>query len=226
LAEERIRDSMKVEINQELVDKIDDILKHGLRKGKGNPIPGQLCVEAAICLALGEPHSDEPSCVGEKVREPKIALNDCDWSSNEARAIGMRDIAIAQLGSDTLNQDEFERKLVENQNKILLPYLVNKHLEKITDEKEVKQILDWAEEFGYTKEFRSKLKDYNKYNYYYYYYNYYYYYDYNYYCHNYYCHNDYYNYYDYFGDEFLLLIAQTILTTLKEMNSPGCKWLK
>src|SRR6185312_2282467 len=46
-------------------------------------------------------------CVGAAVRSYKIALNDCHWSSNFARARGMRKLAIAQLGSDTINQAKF-----------------------------------------------------------------------------------------------------------------------
>ena len=58
-----------------------------------------MCVEAAVCYAYDLPHSDKPPCVGNAVREFKIRLNDCNWSSSKARARGMRRIAIAQLGS-------------------------------------------------------------------------------------------------------------------------------
>jgi hypothetical protein len=47
-----------------------------------------MCVEAAVCYALGLPHSDNPPCVGYAVRQYKIRLNDSNWSSNEARAKG------------------------------------------------------------------------------------------------------------------------------------------
>jgi hypothetical protein len=70
-----------------------------------------MCVEAAVCYALGLPHSDNPPCVGEAVRSFKIALNDSDWSSPKARAIGMRRIAIAQLGSNEIDQSVFVKEL-------------------------------------------------------------------------------------------------------------------
>jgi len=79
----------------------------GLCQGKGQPVPGEMCVEAAVCFAMGLPHGDEPPCVGEAVRSYKVALNDCYWSSNAARAKGMRKLAIAQLGSNEISQEKF-----------------------------------------------------------------------------------------------------------------------
>lgn len=72
----------------------------GLTSGVGQPIPGQMCVEAAVCFAFGEGHDDEPLCVNREVRNWKISLNDAaGWSGKKARAKGLRRIAIAQLGS-------------------------------------------------------------------------------------------------------------------------------
>ena len=93
--------------------KVIDVVSCGLPKGKGVAVPGQMCIEAAVCYALGEPHSDNPSCVGEAVRAVKIALNDSDWSSNEARGKGMIRIAVAQLGSDQIDQKKFATTLAE-----------------------------------------------------------------------------------------------------------------
>lgn len=45
------------------------------------------------------------------VRVFKIALNDCDWSSNKSRGEGLRKLAIAQLGSDTIDQNEFVKRV-------------------------------------------------------------------------------------------------------------------
>lgn len=41
-------------INKELVEKIHKILDYGLHRGVGKPEPGEMCVEAAICYALGD----------------------------------------------------------------------------------------------------------------------------------------------------------------------------
>jgi len=88
--------------------RILELLSYGLVKGKGIPIPGNMCVEAAVCLALGLPHGDNPPCVGSEVRKFKIELNDNDWTTTIARARGMRELAIAQLGSDKLDQRAFK----------------------------------------------------------------------------------------------------------------------
>jgi len=87
-------------ITEPLVRHLLETVDAGLVHGLGKPIPGQMCVEAAISFALGEPHGDGPSCVEPAVRAGKIRLNDArGWSSNQARAKGLRSVAIAQLGS-------------------------------------------------------------------------------------------------------------------------------
>lgn len=90
------------------------VVDAGLVRGLGNNKPGQMCVEAAVCFAYGLPHSDNPPCVGASVRDFKIRLNDSAWSSDTARATGMRKLAIAQLGSNEVDQKEF-RKIVDEQ---------------------------------------------------------------------------------------------------------------
>ena len=88
------------EMNEEIARKVIDAVTPGLSEGLGKPIPGHMCVEAAVCYALGLPHSDDPGCVESSVRSLKIALNDISqWSSNHARAKGMLRLAVAQLGS-------------------------------------------------------------------------------------------------------------------------------
>jgi hypothetical protein len=89
-------------IDQALVEKLNSVIGAGLVSGLGSPEPGKVCIEAAICLAFGEKHSDEPICVGGPDRSLSIALNDKNWSSPMARAIGMRRLGIAQLGSAAL----------------------------------------------------------------------------------------------------------------------------
>jgi hypothetical protein len=85
-----------------------EVVDKGLVRGLGRPTPGEMCVEAAVCFALGLPHNDNPPCVGREVRWCKIALNDKPWSSPNARAKGMRAVAIAQLGSNTIDQQAFK----------------------------------------------------------------------------------------------------------------------
>jgi len=107
----------------EIIPKIDKILARGLSKGIGEA-GKQVCVEAAICEALNLPHGDNPGCVSKAVRRYKIELNDCKWSSPDARAKGLRNLAIAQLGTKDVIQDQrFIKILTEKTIRILIPTL-------------------------------------------------------------------------------------------------------
>ena len=100
-------------ITREIATKVRDIVDAGLVSGVGKPKPGKLCVEAAVCLALGLPHGDDPPCVAPSLRRLKIGLNDKQWSSPQARAKGLRRLAVAQLGSaGVLDETEFRRRVV------------------------------------------------------------------------------------------------------------------
>ena len=203
--------------NEYTVKKFIHLCSFGLVKGLGRPIEGKMCVEAAIALAHNLPHQDKnPSCVDNDVATVKIALNDCHWSSNEARAKGMVAIGIAQLGSNEIVKGLFVEKLKLNSMKMILPYLIQKHYENQKDEK----ILEWKVKFEKLEVLDDNLwKEFYSNYYYNYYFN-----HYGYYYYGYYNHYGYY-YYGYFGEEFLLLVASTILQTLKDINSPGCKYL-
>lgn len=203
--------SKTIDITPQLIADIRHGLSFGLTKGLGKPQDGQMCVEALICAKLGLPHSDNPPCVGSEVCRAKIALNDCNWSSKVARAKGMAKLAIAQLNSIMLDQKEFKQRLKLKSMQKILPYLIQKHFEEIGDV----ALLDWKTKFEQVTELNNNLwKEF--YNYYCYdYYDHYYYYNYSYYYS--------YNYYN-FGDEFLLIVADTILQVLIDMKSPGVEW--
>jgi hypothetical protein len=99
-------------LTEEIAKRVLDTVDAGLCSGVGEPVPGQMCVMAAINYALGREHGDNPEiCVGSAVREFDIKLNDSNWSSNEARARGMRAEAIAKLGSNHLDQEEFAKRI-------------------------------------------------------------------------------------------------------------------
>lgn len=87
-------------VNREIAAKVLATVDQGLCKGLGQPVAGEMCIEAAVCFAMGLPHNDNPPCVSQTVRALKIGLNDSNWSSNKARAKGMRRLAIAQLGTN------------------------------------------------------------------------------------------------------------------------------
>jgi hypothetical protein len=113
--------ALSYDINETNVRSLLSVVDAGLVNGLGKPVPGQMCVEAAVCYAMGLPHSDEPLCVGPAVRAFKIRLNDSAWSSNEARAKGMRRIAVAQLGSENIDQQAFRRIVAEGVTRQIVP---------------------------------------------------------------------------------------------------------
>lgn len=103
-----------MEITREIAIKVRDTVDAGLVKGVGVQVPGQMCVEAAVCYAMGLPHSDEPPCVAPAIRQLKIQLNDSSWSSDKVRGAGMRRLALAQLGSaGVVDEVDFVRRVVE-----------------------------------------------------------------------------------------------------------------
>ena len=111
-----------MEITKEIAIKVRDTVDAGLVRGKGIPIPGSMCVEAAVCFAMGLPHSDEPTCVSPAIRALKIRLNDSDWSSDSARAKGMRRLALVQLGSaGAVDDNDFARRIAEMTIRKIVP---------------------------------------------------------------------------------------------------------
>lgn len=111
------------EITESIARRVLEVVDAGLIAGLGEPTPGKMCVEAAICFALGLPHGDDPdTCVAQALRQCKIVLNDAHWSSLAARAKGLRALALAQLGSaGVLDELEFARRLVEWTIRNMLP---------------------------------------------------------------------------------------------------------
>lgn len=103
----------RIEFGVEQGRKLLEVVDKGLTNGLGLPEPGKMCVEAAVCYALGLPHDDNPPCVAAAVRSFKISLNDSNWPSKKARARGLRRLAVAQLGSaGVVRNGRFARALV------------------------------------------------------------------------------------------------------------------
>ena len=111
-----------LQIDAPLARRVLDVVDQGLVSGLGKRIPGQMCVEAAVCFAMDLPHGDEPTCVSPALRRLKIGLNDSQWSSPQTRAQGMRRLAIAQLGSaGVLDDVEFTRRVAEMTIRVVVP---------------------------------------------------------------------------------------------------------
>lgn len=77
------------------------VVDEGLVQGVGDPEPGEMCIEAAIGYAAGERQfGDAPQCVDPNLRNFKIVCNDdLGWEDNDDRALGLRRLGIAQLGT-------------------------------------------------------------------------------------------------------------------------------
>jgi hypothetical protein len=111
-----------MDITREIAIKVRDVVAAGLSHGLGTPEPGKMCVEAAVCYAMGLPHSDKPTCVSPAIRSLKIALNDKVWSSPQARAQGLARLALVQLGSaGAVDDREFARRVVEMTIRVVVP---------------------------------------------------------------------------------------------------------
>lgn len=109
-------------ITREIAKKVVNIVDQGLSSGLGVNKPGQMCVEAAVCYAQGLPHGDKPTCVNDVLRKFKIVLNDAQWSSKNARAQGMRKLAVLQLGTDQCFDDkDFVKRLALFTIKTIVP---------------------------------------------------------------------------------------------------------
>lgn len=140
------------DINKFDVGKFDSIIARGLSLGLGSQ-GSQVCIEAAVCEALNLPHGDDPKCVASSVRRFKIRLNDAAWSSPQARAKGLRDLGIAQLGSLGVVDDvQFATKLAEKTIRQLLPKL---YRELWPNDAEVEAVAQQCEQEGTQKAARA-----------------------------------------------------------------------
>src|SRR3990167_1581353 len=102
-------------------ERLTEIVSHGLVAGVGQPRPGELCIEAAICLAIGEPHGDKPSCVHTTDRAYAIAINDAPWPTPQARAEALLPLGLAQLGTAGRDRSAWLAALVDGTARRVVP---------------------------------------------------------------------------------------------------------
>ena len=125
---------MTVKLSREVARKVLETIDAGLVAGVGIPEPGKMCVEAAVCYALGLPHGDNPDdCVAQPLRALKMALNDQSWRNAAARAKGMRRLGIAQLGSKGMDEKEFLRRLSEFTVGVIVPRVLRSAIKSGAD---------------------------------------------------------------------------------------------
>lgn len=224
-----------IKLNKQIARKVLETVDAGLVRGTGSPEPGKMCVEAAVCYALGLPHGDEPPCVGSAVRAFKIKLNDCPWPSIEARAKGMRELAIAQLGSDTLDQMEFGKLMLLRGTQTLLPFVWRKEAERNNNWAHKTKMLEFCDKMETVRTFEEARTITRSafafaYNYasvsFAFAYNYASAFDFAYACASAFAYAFAHDYASAcFNHELLQLTAKVGVEVLKEMKSPGCKWL-
>jgi hypothetical protein len=109
------------------------VVDKGLTCGLGDPEPGKMCVEAAVCYAFGESHSDRPSCVDDEFIQAKIDINDdWKWKNDKDRARGLRRLAIIQLGTATMKGFTMSR-LWDKAHRLAMDDLFKGRLAKVGD---------------------------------------------------------------------------------------------
>jgi hypothetical protein len=103
-----------------------------LRLGAGGGKDQDVCVMQAIARAVGlNPNNDQvEECVGSAVGAFNRKLNDCSWSSDQSRAEGMKQLGVASIGSNQLDQMEFGKLMFLRGTQKLLP-LVFREIAKI-----------------------------------------------------------------------------------------------
>lgn len=111
-------------VTEDLVKKLLSLIDGGLvdgagsAEGEGGSVSGvpTFCVQQAVNLATGRPDDDDDAshCVMEWVNNLGIQFNDSSvWDSDESRAAGLREFAIAELGSSGLRENSFRKRLIE-----------------------------------------------------------------------------------------------------------------
>lgn len=113
-------------LDEPTVKKILDVVDQGLSDGLGKPEPGLMCVEAAVCYAMGWGHTDTPKCVDRVIREPMIEINDGPWESNTERAKALRKLSILQLGTaDWIDREKFVDAMIVKSWKETIPFMAS-----------------------------------------------------------------------------------------------------
>ena len=100
--------------------RFEQFCERGFSHGVGQA-DGQVCIEAAISLCMGEGLDDKPSCVHPVIRAHAIRLNDACWNSPAARSAGLCDYGLAQLGTANLDGVEFAKRLAFATIREILP---------------------------------------------------------------------------------------------------------
>lgn len=123
----------KSAIDKPFVKKLLRTIDHGLTHGVGNGGEGHMCVQHAVNYVAGrvdyeDPIYDEKAddvkwCVLPEIAQFGIELNDSSWSSDKARAEGLRRLAVAELGSKGMNKRKLAARIRTNFIEHMVPQL-------------------------------------------------------------------------------------------------------
>jgi hypothetical protein len=143
-----------VKITLAIAKKVLETVDAGLVEGRGTPIPGKMCVEAAVAFAMGEKHTDMPKCVTVEIRDTKVSINDHEVFQRSPifveirRAKMLRRLAIAQLGSKgVISGDKWKAEInayASAKNK----YANSERKHAIKDLKEALKAIENSKEIG------------------------------------------------------------------------------
>lgn len=106
-------------VTKDLVRKLLSLIDSGLEGTAGEQEQATFCVQQAISLATGDPGADDQPkhCVMPWLINLGICLNDADsWENDHSRAEGLREFAVAELGSSGLREKSFKRMFLEKFN--------------------------------------------------------------------------------------------------------------
>ena len=129
---------------EEVKLKLSEILTHGLTTGLGTAEPGKFCAEAAVCYALGEPHSDSPSCVHAIDRALVIKLNDLFPGTEQERATALRPILLAHLGTKGRDRTAWAQAVTTGTIKVIVPMALYAAADACGDVNHVSSLYDAA----------------------------------------------------------------------------------
>jgi len=104
----------------------DRLLSRGLPSGLGGT--EHACIMACLNLACGGTLTDaaESPCVLPAAARFAIRLNDADWSSEMARADGLKDLGLALLGTNDLDRKVFLLRLAEATIREVVPVFMRR----------------------------------------------------------------------------------------------------
>ena len=108
------------------LNRYNELIAAGLPAGLGTK--EHACIMGALNLACGGELSDaaESPCVLPAAARFAVRLNDAKWSTDKARAEGLRELGLAMLGTDGLDRKVFLSRLGEQTIRQIVPVFLRR----------------------------------------------------------------------------------------------------